>query len=477
VEALHAFERYLSDGSDEVPEERKAAVRKEIAELRPNIATVTVTTNVPGATITVDDVPVGQTPIAHKLLVNPGRRKISATKAGMLPATKSVVFAGSDVEAVQLDLVELPKSQQPVQEEAIKPAWVPWASPPASRWAPAWWASWRSKPTVIKTTRSTPRAPPRATTSTARTTRRGALSITADVLTASAVVMGGIGLYLTFHKSENPGLRPARAHAGRGEHRRSLLGETDVRCLAQDAQTHLLLPCPGLQRRFRRAGRVEQRVHLCAGKTTDQCTVNSDCVGKFGDGQVCRKSDNTCQALVTTQCPYVYGTTTPDNVDNAIYIGVIISLTGPYGSGYRPYEAAARTAIEDFRKDNDLPPPPARRAKRAPCSWSSATMPAPARMTTPPSSRARTIWWTICRCRHHRHPLHLHDHCRGQRGHPAERVRHLPSARAPTSRAFQTMAWSGVRALGHLSRPRLASYLSNVSFPGFVRKTAWRPAA
>jgi len=92
------------------------------------------------------------------------------------------------------------------------------------------------------------------------------------------------------------------------------------------------------------------------GKTTDQCTVNSDCVGKFGDGQVCRKSDNTCQALVTTQCPYVYGTTTPDNVDNAIYIGVIISLTGPYGSGYRPYEAAARTAIEDFRKDNDLPP-------------------------------------------------------------------------------------------------------------------------
>jgi len=84
------------------------------------------------------------------------------------------------------------------------------------------------------------------------------------------------------------------------------------------------------------------------GHTVDQCTSNQDCT-KFSGTNFCRKTDNTCQPLITSDCPYVYGNY---KSDNAIYFGAVISLTGSYGdnNGYKPFEAAVRTALDDFDK-------------------------------------------------------------------------------------------------------------------------------
>ncbi|WP_394849894.1 PEGA domain-containing protein [Pendulispora brunnea] len=108
VGALRAFQRYLAEGRDEIAEERHASVNKEIQSLRPNIASLTISSSEPGVAISVDDVAVGQTPLPEKVLLNPGTRKITASKNGFFPQTKSIVLAGSDNASLGFELVALP---------------------------------------------------------------------------------------------------------------------------------------------------------------------------------------------------------------------------------------------------------------------------------------------------------------------------------------------------------------------------------
>jgi hypothetical protein len=114
VAALTNYERYLREAGDAVPKERRAEVEKEIATLKPRTASVEITVNQPDAEVFVDDAPicagmsaqgcVGKTPLPAPIVVNIGRRKISATKNGFAAAAQSINVAGSDSVKVQLDL-------------------------------------------------------------------------------------------------------------------------------------------------------------------------------------------------------------------------------------------------------------------------------------------------------------------------------------------------------------------------------------
>jgi len=53
--ALSNFRRYLGEGGDAIPAERRAEVEKEIAVLVPRCATIDVKANVDGADVFVDD--------------------------------------------------------------------------------------------------------------------------------------------------------------------------------------------------------------------------------------------------------------------------------------------------------------------------------------------------------------------------------------------------------------------------------------
>src|SRR5262249_18603268 len=109
VEAIKDLETYLRDGAAEIPKERQDEVSKELANLKPRIAHVIVKTNVP-ADIQVDDQTVGKSPLSEALMVNPGRRKISATTPGYVPANQIVTAAGSDELTVTMDLKEVPRA-------------------------------------------------------------------------------------------------------------------------------------------------------------------------------------------------------------------------------------------------------------------------------------------------------------------------------------------------------------------------------
>jgi hypothetical protein len=109
--ALSAFERYLSEGGTQVKPERKAEVEKEVAGLIARVGTIHVTTNVPGAEILVDDISVGTAPLATPLRLNPGMRKVSVQAPGYMPASKTLPISTSENPALNLDLVELPKTK------------------------------------------------------------------------------------------------------------------------------------------------------------------------------------------------------------------------------------------------------------------------------------------------------------------------------------------------------------------------------
>lgn len=106
--ALDRFERFLSEGGAEVPADRKKEVDKEIAALRGKVGAVRVA--IEGAPagasveIAIDEVPIGKTPLAKPIVVNPGKRRVTATREGLAPVTKLVTVAAGETIDVTIAL-------------------------------------------------------------------------------------------------------------------------------------------------------------------------------------------------------------------------------------------------------------------------------------------------------------------------------------------------------------------------------------
>lgn len=139
--ALRAFEKYLSDGADDVAPERRAAVEKEIQTLRARTANITVRVNVPDAEIVIDGLPQTGQALDAAFLVNAGVRRIGVRKPGYQPAEKVLTLAGGDSAEVQLELVELassgpvgpvgpvgPTPPPPPPKEEPSYLWIGWLS-------------------------------------------------------------------------------------------------------------------------------------------------------------------------------------------------------------------------------------------------------------------------------------------------------------------------------------------------------------
>ncbi|HEU4406210.1 MAG TPA: tetratricopeptide repeat protein [Polyangiaceae bacterium] len=106
--ALRAFERYLAEGGADVPANRRTIVEGEIRKLQGRVARIDVEVNVAGAQITVDDAPVGSSPLSEPVLVSAGVRRIAAVKAPLIAATRSVELAGGDRTKIVLKLEDPP---------------------------------------------------------------------------------------------------------------------------------------------------------------------------------------------------------------------------------------------------------------------------------------------------------------------------------------------------------------------------------
>lgn len=108
VESLRAFWKYLAQGGNEVAAARRNEVEAEIKKLEKRVGFLSVSASEDGAQIAVDGVPMGISPFSAPVLVNPGARRVTATKAGFVPAQSTVTAAGGERLLVTLQLASNP---------------------------------------------------------------------------------------------------------------------------------------------------------------------------------------------------------------------------------------------------------------------------------------------------------------------------------------------------------------------------------
>ena len=105
--ALVAYQRYLDEGGDEIDEDRREEVEAIVEDLTARVGKLTITTNVEGAEIQIDDVVIGVTPLDEPVVVNIGKRRVGASLPGYAPAKKLIEVAGRDELDVELTLTDL----------------------------------------------------------------------------------------------------------------------------------------------------------------------------------------------------------------------------------------------------------------------------------------------------------------------------------------------------------------------------------
>jgi hypothetical protein len=104
VAAVRTLTDYLAQGGAEVPEDR-----------------LTVTSNVAGAEVSVDGVPMGLLPLSAPLLISAGSRRVSVAKRGYSPAERTIIVTGEDAPKVELLLQPAsaaPAASQPARADA-----------------------------------------------------------------------------------------------------------------------------------------------------------------------------------------------------------------------------------------------------------------------------------------------------------------------------------------------------------------------
>ena len=106
VEAVETFDRLLSAPGD-LPPEQLARVRDERARQAARIGEIEVAVNVTGASVELDGVEVGTTPLRAPLRVAGGAHVVGAVARGHAPLRRRVSVAGQARVQVQLDLVPI----------------------------------------------------------------------------------------------------------------------------------------------------------------------------------------------------------------------------------------------------------------------------------------------------------------------------------------------------------------------------------
>jgi hypothetical protein len=100
--ALQTFTKFLAEFGPN--ESRRAAVEANVQLLSTRVGRLRVATVPNGADVTVDDEPVGKTPLAEPRMVSVGHRKLVASLAGRAPVTRYVDVAAGDDVTVTLPL-------------------------------------------------------------------------------------------------------------------------------------------------------------------------------------------------------------------------------------------------------------------------------------------------------------------------------------------------------------------------------------
>jgi tetratricopeptide (TPR) repeat protein len=201
AEAMSTLERYLHEGGTEVPQQHQVDVARQLAALRDRTAHITITTNVPGVDISIDDTSVGTTPLPPNMLVDAGTHKITATKADFRTSFKNVTLVGMEQQSVVLNLTREAVAWRPAQASPPNYVWVGWVTTGAltvgavTTGLLAYNASNQANDLRHQMGIASDAIPNELST-------EKAWGLAADILTGAAIAAGGVSLYFTLRKSK-----------------------------------------------------------------------------------------------------------------------------------------------------------------------------------------------------------------------------------------------------------------------------------
>jgi hypothetical protein len=117
--AIEALTRYLHDGGEQVPPERRTQVARQIALLESTFADLSVTTEPSGARVTLDGAELGAETLAQPLRLTAGTHIVTATRPGAAPVSRVVTLAEGQRQSVTLVLPDLPPAPPPARPEPV----------------------------------------------------------------------------------------------------------------------------------------------------------------------------------------------------------------------------------------------------------------------------------------------------------------------------------------------------------------------
>lgn len=103
TEAIENLSKYLHDGQDQVPPARRQEVQSQITLLESLFAELTVTTDRPGALITIDGREVGRTPLYQSVRLPAGTHRVFGTLPNMV-VDRTVTLANGERQILNLEL-------------------------------------------------------------------------------------------------------------------------------------------------------------------------------------------------------------------------------------------------------------------------------------------------------------------------------------------------------------------------------------
>lgn len=235
--ALTTFEHFLAETS--AGDAHRTEVEGDLETLRARVGHLTITTIPPGADLTIDNQPVGKTPLDRAVLVSIGHRKVVASLTGRPATTRYVDVAADDTLTVT---IQLPEPTVPVAPLAPKLDAAPRSSEsttPSHGGSTLRWIGWTATGALaagavtagvlgmresheLETARASYPVSSQTLSHDAQLTTT--YSVVADSLAAAALVVGGVTLLSTW-------LSPAPSAPTRGSTgtTRVVLGPTAAR--------------------------------------------------------------------------------------------------------------------------------------------------------------------------------------------------------------------------------------------------------
>jgi tetratricopeptide (TPR) repeat protein len=207
--AQRTLRRYLEDGKDEIPAERRAEVEKDLQMLAARVAVVTIEVNVPDAEVFVNDRPAGRGAIA-KTPVDAGSVRIVVTKPGYESQTRAMSVAGGDETVVRVELAPMKRDVIVVDQGGVPTvavaSWI--VTGVLAAGAVGMGIGANAAYSSFEDQRASPISGS-AEQAQVDLDKQGnladALALTTDILIGSAIVAGGISLWLTVRGKPKPG--------------------------------------------------------------------------------------------------------------------------------------------------------------------------------------------------------------------------------------------------------------------------------